>query len=237
MRRRNGCWRSASILRAAWAIPSRSPERSRRWRRAPAQRRCNRRPDQRAGGGRDLPRGQEPHRRSDRTASSGPHRRVRRERCPGTPILRGLPGHRPEHQAPGDRGRDRADAGPARLRGGRASGSARTVRALALRDAGTRQTSGATRRRCGGSARRIWRVAMPPPRRSKLAGALRAFQSFEMNAEILACLEDHAELMCTNGRSRRGGPVVRSGASHARAPRLMRSPRNESRWEARDMQP
>ena len=67
---------------------------------------------------------------------------------------------------------------------------------------------------------------------AKLAGALRAFQSFEMNAEILACLEDHAELMCTNGRADEAARLYAAAASMRERLSLMRSPRNESRWEA-----
>jgi hypothetical protein len=64
--------------------------------------------------------------------------------------------------------------------------------------------------------------------REKLGIALRAFQAVEMNAELLACIEDHAGLLCTLGTTQecvRIYAAVAAGArtAHAAAPPAQRA--------------
>ncbi len=70
----------------------------------------------------------------------------------------------------------------------------------------------------------------PESARIKLDAALRAFQSFEMNGEIVACLEDHAELAHTRGHT--GDAVRLYAAVEAFRERLAlsRPPRRVTPW-------
>jgi predicted ATPase/class 3 adenylate cyclase len=62
--------------------------------------------------------------------------------------------------------------------------------------------------------------------RVKLAGALRALQSFEMNSEVLNCLEDHAELLQAVGPADEGVRLYAAVATLRSRLGLVRSPRN-----------
>ena len=68
--------------------------------------------------------------------------------------------------------------------------------------------------------------------RTKLSGALRAFQAFDMFAELLGCLEDHSELVTAIGRVsdavRLGGAIESLRGRRA----LARAPRDDRRWKA-----
>ena len=67
---------------------------------------------------------------------------------------------------------------------------------------------------------------------AKLSGALRAFQAFDMFAEMLGCLEDHSELVTAIGRVsdavRLGGAIESLRGRRA----LARAPRDDRRWKA-----
>ena len=68
--------------------------------------------------------------------------------------------------------------------------------------------------------------------RVKLAEALRAFQAFEMNAEVLGCLEDHARLVQTLGLVDDAMRLY-AATSAARERLALRRPlRSEQRWGA-----
>ena len=68
--------------------------------------------------------------------------------------------------------------------------------------------------------------------RVRLRNALDAFYSFEMNAELIGCLEDFAELLMTAGA--KGDAVGLMGAAASLRERLSlpRSPRAERHWQA-----
>jgi len=68
--------------------------------------------------------------------------------------------------------------------------------------------------------------------RQRLAEALRAFREFEMNEEMVGCLEDHAALRWAEGAD---GMAVELAAAAAQARSrlaLPRQPRAEPRWQA-----
>ena len=68
--------------------------------------------------------------------------------------------------------------------------------------------------------------------RVKLSGALRVFHAFEMRAELLACLEDHASLVCSVGLVEEA--VRQYGTTTIARERLglVRRPSNEQRRRA-----
>jgi tetratricopeptide (TPR) repeat protein len=65
---------------------------------------------------------------------------------------------------------------------------------------------------------------------AKLANALRAFQAFEMYAEMLGCLEDHALLRQMHDGADEAVRVYASAASARERLMLSRTPRNERNW-------
>jgi predicted ATPase/class 3 adenylate cyclase len=65
--------------------------------------------------------------------------------------------------------------------------------------------------------------------RVKLGAALRALQAFEMNAEVLACLEDHAELMHALGPTDEGVRLFATVEMLRERLRLSLPPRREKR--------
>jgi predicted ATPase len=65
--------------------------------------------------------------------------------------------------------------------------------------------------------------------RVKLGRALRALQAFEMHAEVLACLEDHAELMHTLGPADEGARLFGAVETLRERLRLSLPPRREQR--------
>ncbi|HSQ79823.1 MAG TPA: adenylate/guanylate cyclase domain-containing protein [Casimicrobiaceae bacterium] len=68
--------------------------------------------------------------------------------------------------------------------------------------------------------------------RKQLASALRAFQAFEMDDEMLGCLEDHACLLAAQGATEDALRLAAAaGATRGRLG-LARSPRAERRWQA-----
>ena len=66
--------------------------------------------------------------------------------------------------------------------------------------------------------------------RTRLDAALRAFQAFEMNAEVLGCLEDHARLAHSVGRYEDATRLYAAAASQRERLALARPPRSERRW-------
>lgn len=68
--------------------------------------------------------------------------------------------------------------------------------------------------------------------RLRLTDALRAFRAFEMREELLACLEDHAELAQAEGRIEIAVALVAASARSRERLGLTRSPRSELRWQA-----
>jgi predicted ATPase/class 3 adenylate cyclase len=68
--------------------------------------------------------------------------------------------------------------------------------------------------------------------RAKLGEALRAFRAFEMNTELVSCIEDHARLLQSVGIA---GDAVRlhaAAAAYRDRFKLSRPPRSEQRWRA-----
>ena len=63
------------------------------------------------------------------------------------------------------------------------------------------ETSATRRLRCGGWGKRIIAAGDLELARTRLDAALRALEAFEMNAEVLGCLEDHASLAHARGRA------------------------------------
>jgi len=67
--------------------------------------------------------------------------------------------------------------------------------------------------------------------REKLGIALRAFQAVEMNAELLACIEDHAGLLCAVGTTQECVRIYAAVAAARERLMLRRPPRSEQAWE------
>jgi tetratricopeptide (TPR) repeat protein len=68
--------------------------------------------------------------------------------------------------------------------------------------------------------------------RLRLADALRAFRAFEMRAELLGCLEDHAELAQAEGELETAVGLAASAARARERLGLNRSPGGERHWQA-----
>lgn len=66
--------------------------------------------------------------------------------------------------------------------------------------------------------------------RTRLDAALRALEAFEMRAELLGCLEDHAALARARGRADEAARLYAAAASQRERLNLARPPRNERRW-------
>jgi tetratricopeptide (TPR) repeat protein len=64
----------------------------------------------------------------------------------------------------------------------------------------------------------------------RLGDALRSFQSFEMNAEMLGCLEDHAHLARLLGFAEEAVRLYAAAAAVREKLVLPRPPRNDHRW-------
>ena len=67
--------------------------------------------------------------------------------------------------------------------------------------------------------------------RDHLGTALRAFQAVEMNAELLACVEDHAALLQSKGNIQESVRIYAAAAAARERLMLRRPPRTEQRWE------
>ncbi len=65
-----------------------------------------------------------------------------------------------------------------------------------------------------------------------LVGALRAFQAFDMFAELLGCLEDHAALQQSLGNHEPATRLYAASERQRQALGLPRSPRAQQRWDA-----
>ena len=88
-----------------------------------------------------------------------------------------------------------------------------------------------------GEAKAVWwlgRVALrsgdTAAARQQLGEALRAFQSFEMREELLACLEDHVALLQAEGREAVALRVAAMTSATRERLTLVRSPRAEAKW-------
>jgi tetratricopeptide (TPR) repeat protein len=68
--------------------------------------------------------------------------------------------------------------------------------------------------------------------RARLSDALRAFRTLEMRAELLGCLEDHAELAEAEGKREVAVRLAAAAAQSRERLGLTRSPRGERRWQA-----
>jgi tetratricopeptide (TPR) repeat protein len=68
--------------------------------------------------------------------------------------------------------------------------------------------------------------------RLRLAEALQAFQSFEMNAEVLGCLEDHARLAHSLEFAEEAARLYAVAAANRERLVLPRAPRDNQRWQA-----
>jgi predicted ATPase/class 3 adenylate cyclase len=66
--------------------------------------------------------------------------------------------------------------------------------------------------------------------RVRLNGALRAFHAFEMNEELLGCLDDHAELMRATGAAHDAVRVFASVEAARERLSLRRYPRGQRKW-------
>ena len=66
--------------------------------------------------------------------------------------------------------------------------------------------------------------------RLRLGEALQAFQSFEMNAEVLGCLEDHARLAHSLGFPEEAARLYAVAAAIRERLVLPRAPRGDQRW-------
>ncbi len=67
--------------------------------------------------------------------------------------------------------------------------------------------------------------------RERLNGAIRAFQTFEMNAELIGCLEDYAQLSQTDGDVKEGVRLYGAAALLRERMTLKRAPRGEVSWQ------
>ena len=65
---------------------------------------------------------------------------------------------------------------------------------------------------------------------ARLASALRALEAFEMRAEVLGCLEDHASLARACGLAEEAARLHAAVASQRERLNLTRSPRSERHW-------
>ena len=61
---------------------------------------------------------------------------------------------------------------------------------------------------------------------------MRAFRAFEMCEELLACLEDHAELAQAEGKIDTAVGLAAAAARSRERLGLTRTPRGELRWQA-----
>ena len=68
--------------------------------------------------------------------------------------------------------------------------------------------------------------------RVKFRGALHAFEAFEMHAEALDCLEDHARLLQASGRADRAVSLCAASDAARERLALRRSPRSVRQWDA-----
>ena len=66
--------------------------------------------------------------------------------------------------------------------------------------------------------------------RQRLGEALRSFQSFDMNAETLGCLEDHARLVRSLGFAEDAVRLYAAAAAVREKLVLPRPPRSDRRW-------
>ena len=66
--------------------------------------------------------------------------------------------------------------------------------------------------------------------RTRLGAALRAFQAFDMFAELLGCLEDHAVLAMKRGDAASAAGLMAASDARRRKLSLPRAPRGERRW-------
>ncbi len=64
----------------------------------------------------------------------------------------------------------------------------------------------------------------------RLVGALRAFQAFDMYAELIGCLEDHAALFQTSGNAGVAARLYAAAEAARKLHALPRTPRQERRW-------
>ncbi len=69
--------------------------------------------------------------------------------------------------------------------------------------------------------------------RSKLGGAMRAFQAFEMFAELLGCLEDYAELVKGLGHAEDAVRLCAAIEASRQRLALPQAPRSEQQWKVR----
>jgi tetratricopeptide (TPR) repeat protein len=67
---------------------------------------------------------------------------------------------------------------------------------------------------------------------ARLRDALRGFRTFEMRAELLSCIEDHAVLACRSSAHARAAKLAAAAAALRKRLGLARSPRAEQRWTA-----
>ena len=67
-------------------------------------------------------------------------------------------------------------------------------------------------------------------RRVRLAEAMRAFHAFEMNVEMVGCLEDFGELMLCSESPDSGASFLGAAASLRERLSLPRSRRNDGHW-------
>jgi hypothetical protein len=70
------------------------------------------------------------------------------------------------------------------------------------------------------------------PARLRLADALRAFRAFEMREELLAAIEDHAELAAAEGRVETAVALAAATTKARERLGLARTRRAERRWQA-----
>ena len=177
---------------------------------------------------RHLPRARRPDRRGDRAASPRRDLHATSATMPqARELFRAVPRHRPRHRAPRARRRVRADAGRARAGGGRPAGGTRAVRALARGLPGRRRQARRSDRAVVDSARPTSPAATATAARIKLGEALRAFQAFEMNAEVLELPRGSSPNCCSpqRPRRRRGSPVRGGGGGYRERLALTRPPR------------
>ena len=66
----------------------------------------------------------------------------------------------------------------------------------------------------------------------RLAEALRAFRKFEMNAELLGCLDDHARILHLRGQSAEAARLYAAVEAARERLVLRRRPRHEQRWRS-----
>ena len=74
------------------------------------------------------------------------------------------------------------------------------------------------------------RAGEPADARLRLTHALRAFQAFEMNTELIGCLEDFADLFVTTGVVDGAASLMGAAASLRERLALSRAPRAEEHW-------